>query len=103
MLLHELDVCALPDRAIGQATEQIIMGNATAASLFSTALYQSFSEQYQIFNLLCTFGAVLPAVSAPITPVGGELCSCCPQEDLSMMCFVTAGNILPPPGLNLWQ
>ena len=60
-----------PCRVVGQATQLFTDGNATDASQFASALYQSFREQYQFFNLLNQFNSPVPAIAAPTTPATG--------------------------------
>ena len=62
-------LCTPLRRVVGQAT-YIAAGNATAAADFMTALVQSFSEQYAMYNL-STELITVNATSAPTTPTAG--------------------------------
>jgi len=75
----EHDSSHAPGRIVGPATLLFTDGNATDAASFQSALYQSFREQYQFFNLLNQFTPPVPAIVAPTTPATGTPLWC--QQD----------------------
>ena len=61
-------------RVVGQATYATV-GNVSAAADFMTALAESFSEQYAMYNLSTQLSTPAEAASASITPAaGGSAC-----------------------------
>lgn len=56
-------------RIVGEDTQRGRVNETTFGQEFVDAMYQSFSQQYSHFSLLCKFGVLKPAVSAPVTNV----------------------------------